>query len=116
MTSEDIEPLKTAIAQTFAREQVRAAYPNIVSESVKIEHDPRLASIVDICDALSNHGYDANVSTNGAELNLYLPHQEYDSKNDATDGEDLSLLSVHANVWLSGMFWFLSMFSYLDGR
>lgn len=116
ISAPDIKPFKKAIAQNFINEQVRAVYPNIVSESIKVEHDPQLVSIFDICHALSNNGYDAKVSTNGADLNLYLPEQEAYSENGPTYGEEPSLASIHANVWLSGIFWFISIMSYEVGR
>lgn len=113
----DVKTVEKAISQNFIRAQVRAVYPNIVSQTVKVEHDPKLVSILDICNTISSYGLkNAQVSVNGADLGMYLPLQEDYPSNRVVYAEEPSLSHVHANVWLSGIFWVLSMVSYQEGR
>jgi copper ion binding protein len=112
----DIKTVEKAISQNFIRAQVRAIYPNVISETVKVEHDPKLVSVLDICNTFSTYGLRATVSVNGADIGLYLPLQEDYPSNQVSYGEEPSLMKIHANVWLSGIFWALSLVSYRDGK
>lgn len=111
--SYNLKGIERAIFRTYNREQVRAIFPNIISDTIKFEHDPSLVSIPDIVDTLAKFNVDALVTLNGAAMNLYLPTKEDYPSNEKSDTE-ASLLTVHLNVWLSGIFWILSMFSYID--
>jgi len=112
--------IETAVARNFIRAQVRAVYPSVPSETVKVEHDPKLVSVQNICDMFQNYYTHGELPTpqihiDGADANLYLPLQEDYPENKVSHGEEPSLLKIHANVWLSGIFWVLSMLSFIDG-
>ena len=116
-----VPQLEKAISSNFIRAQVRAIFPNVPSETVKVEHDPKLVSIRNICDVLQNYSTHgelpvATINVDGADANLYLPLQEDYPENQVSPGEEPSLMKIHANVWLSGIFWVLSMVSYADGK
>ncbi|KAL3920381.1 MAG: hypothetical protein SGILL_003293 [Bacillariaceae sp.] len=116
-----IPQVEKAISKNFIRAQVRAMYPSVPSETVKVEHDPKIASADDICHAFRNLHTNgdlphARISVDGADANLYLPLQEDYPENHVQHGEEPSLFKIHANVWLSGIFWVLSMISYVDGK
>jgi hypothetical protein len=115
MQATDLKTIEKAISQNFIRAQVRAIYPNIVSETVKVEHDPKMVSILDIINTLSTYHLEAKVAVNGADLNMYLPLQEDYPSNHVSYGEEPSLMKIHANIWLSGIFWALSIVSYQEG-
>lgn len=114
----DVKRVEKEIAENFIRAQVRAIYPNVVSETIKVEHDPELVSILDIVRSLENIGLDAELTINGAVAGLYLPSQDdyLTVQNDPYSVEEFSLTKIHGNLWLSGIFWALSMVSYLDGK
>jgi Cd2+/Zn2+-exporting ATPase len=116
-----IPQVEKAISRNFIRAQVRAMYPSVPSETVKVEHDPKLASADDICHTFRNFHTNgdlplAKIGIDGADANLYLPLQEDYPENSVKHGDEPSLFQIHANVWLSGIFWVLSMFSYVDGK
>jgi len=115
MHSADLEAIEKAVSTTFNLDQVRAFYPNLVSKTVKVEHDPNMASILDVVNTLSNYNVCAEVNVDGADLNLYLPLQEEYPSNQVAS-EEPSLMKIHSNVWFSGVFWVLSLFSYGEGR
>jgi Cd2+/Zn2+-exporting ATPase len=113
--------VEKAISKNFIRAQVRAMYPSVPSEMVKEEHDPKLASADDICHNFQNlHTNEelplAKISIHGADANLCLPLQEHYPEYNVKHGDGPSLFQIHANVWLSGTFWVLSMINYVDGK
>ena len=124
-----LETVRKAISQNFIRAQIRAIYPNVLSHTVKVEHDPKLVSTLDICNTLNSYPElpnPATVSVNGADLNLYLPEQENYSNfvggesgptvfNDADMMDQLGIRSIRLNVILSGVFWFISILSFKGG-
>lgn len=115
MQTPHLKILEKAISQNFIRAQVRAIYPNLVSKTIKVEHDPSMVPIRDIVATLSNYHLEVTVTVDGEDLNLYLPVQEDYPSNQVAYGEEPSLMQIHANVWLSGIFWVLSILSYRDG-
>lgn len=106
--------MEETIYQTYGRNEVRAVYPNVVSETMKIEHDPRCVSIDELVDTLARHDCKAAVTLDGAILNLYLPAGQDPRSLDIQEQDEASLMKVHLNVWLSGVFWVLSMLSYKE--
>jgi Cd2+/Zn2+-exporting ATPase len=119
-TTKQLHAVQKAIVQSFIRAQVRAIYPNVVSRTIKVEHDPKFVSILDVCNTLSSYGFDtATVAVDGADLNMYLPLQEdypgfggSNSNNTSMEGDSIWM---HANVVLSGVFWVVSMIGLLGG-
>jgi copper chaperone CopZ len=107
-----MEGIKNAIFHTYIQKEVRAIYPNISSETIKIEHDPSMVSIMDIVKTLEESDITAAVTLDGRTMNLYLPTEEDNSPQNLWDEDVSSVLKVHFNVWLSGGFWVLSMLSY----
>ena len=109
----NVKTLEKAIAQNFIRAQVRAIYPNLTSHTVKVEHNPKLVSILDICQTLdSYHLPESIVVVNGADSNLWLPLQEDYGNEEDVKG---TFGYIHANVILSGIFWVLSIISLKGG-
>ncbi len=117
LDSAQVRTVEKAIAENFFRAQVRAIYANPISETIKVEHDPKQISIFDVCKILATYGLtNAEVSVDGADAGLFLPQQDNSSGNRTPHGDEASLLKIHANVWLSGIFWGMSMASYLEGK
>ncbi|VEU38335.1 unnamed protein product [Pseudo-nitzschia multistriata] len=122
-----VRAIETAVSKAFLRFQVRAVYPSAVSETIKVEHDPNLVSAREIRDFLEEHAGNSNhrkrdgsppfplgarISLDGGEAGLYLPSEDEDPNGPASlpEGGCLARMkSHHANVWLSGVFWILSM-------
>ena len=115
--------VQNLMSQNYIRAQIRAVYPNVLSETIKVEHDPKLVSIIDvISDIQQQHGSSgstikATVIVDGGNTNLYLPLDEdypniTQQPNSYGDDDEPSLLKIHCNIWLSGIFWILSLFSY----
>jgi copper chaperone CopZ len=124
-----VNRVEKSIADSFISIQVRAVYPNAISETVKVEHNPELVSIKEIRDFLRQYATDkdgsfpstAEVCIDGADANLYLPAKE-DYPNHqpinlhSANGGCVSWMKIHhVNVWLSGFFWVLSMVSIVNG-
>lgn len=115
LDNRQVRTVEKAVAQNFIRAQVRAIYPNIISGTIKVEHDPKQVSVLDVCGTLTTYGLtNAHVTVNGADLGMYLPEED-SSANRVSYEEETSLFAIHANVWLSGVFWALSMVSYREG-
>jgi copper chaperone CopZ len=115
LDSHGAKNIENAVFQTYIHNEVRAIYPNVISETIKIEHDPNCVSIEEIVDTLARYDSKAVVTLDGAVLNLYLPAEaDYPSQH-MSEQDETSLIKVHLNVWLSGVFWVLSMLSYKQG-
>jgi copper chaperone CopZ len=126
---DQVNRIEKSIADSFISIQVRAVYPNAISETVKVEHDPELVSIKEVRDFLRQYATDkdgsfpltAEVYIDGADANLYLPAKEdYPNhqpiNNDSANGGCLFWMKIHhVNVWLSGFFWVLSIVSIVNG-
>ena len=129
LNARHLETVRKAVSQNFIRAQIRAIYPNVLSHTIKVEHDPRLVSTLDICHTLDSYPQmpnPATVSVNGADLNLYLPlHEDYSTFvggesgptvfNEADMMDQLGIRSIKINVILSGIFWFISILSFQGG-
>ena len=116
LTTEQIGQVKTLLRDIFEETRVRAVYPNPSSRTIKVEHDPELASILEICGALTSRGVmNVYVAVDGEEAGFYLPESSPSSGFLKAEDEP-SFLRVHANVWVSGIFWILSLISYTEGR
>ena len=116
LSTEHIGRVKMLLRKFFEEAHVRAVYPNPSSRTIKVEHDPELASILEICGVLTSHGLmNVYVAVDGAEAGLYLPESSPCSGLIKTEDEP-SFLRIHANVWVSGIFWILSLISYDEGR
>jgi copper chaperone CopZ len=108
--------VETTIRQNFIRSQVRAIYPNLQSQTIKVEHNPKLVSVLDVCQTLSSCvELPCVVAVNGADLNLWLPLQEEYPNSTMMEHQDNAMMHIHANVWLSGIFWFVSILSLVGG-
>ena len=129
LRADQVHLIERAIAESFIRVQVRAVYPSSISETIKVEHNPDLVSIVDIRDFLRRRAMNmkssfcfpstAEVYIDGADNNLYLPNAD-DYTNQPTirhhNGRCFFWIKrYHINVVLSGLFWILSMISVVDG-
>lgn len=114
---QQVRNVEKNIARNFIRAQVRAIYANPISETIKVEHDPTRVSIFDVCNVLAKDGLTTvQVTVDGADAGLYLPEQNIAAGTEAPYSDEPSLLKIHVNVWLSGIFWALSMFSYREGE
>eukprot|EP00980_Cylindrotheca_fusiformis_P026216 scaffold15514_cov129-Cylindrotheca_fusiformis.AAC.24 len=115
LNSSLLKELEDVLFRSFGRHEVRAVYPNIISQTMKIEHDPNVVSVDHLIERMTHCGCKATVIVDGAMLNLYLPEEVGDSKSQQTlDQDEASFITVHLNVWLSGVFWVLSMLSYRE--
>jgi copper chaperone CopZ len=136
-SAHQVRLVETTIRQNFIRSQVRAIYPHVQSQTLKVEHNPKLVSVLDVCHTLNsssaiaiarsttssrNNNQEASctctVAVNGADLNLWLPLQEdypHPNQQAAMDQQDNAMMQIHLNVWLSGIFWFVSILSLLGG-
>jgi len=133
LTLEGLRPnqsIEKAVADSFISHQVRAVYPSVISETIKVEHDPDLVTITEIRDVLRNYAVNKDgprsfppaveVYINGADANLYLPCEKDYPNQPMIHRKEVGyvswLKSRHVNVWLSGFFWILSMIRLADGK
>ena len=114
LTTGHLPVLAKAISQQYIRPQVRAVHPHVTSRTAKVEHNPQLVSIHDICDVLKQFGLDCSVVTDGQVENLILPllEEEDEATEDAKTNAVMaawqsSQLSTY--VILSGIFWVIAL-------
>jgi Cd2+/Zn2+-exporting ATPase len=107
--------LERSFRQNYIPAQLRAFYPNVQSKTIKIEHNASLLKAEMVAAMLQRVGMQATVAVDGAVENLALPLMEdYDAPiygGMVTDGKS----TLHINVILSGIFWFISMLSFVGG-
>lgn len=111
--SYNLKEIEKAIFRSYSKKQVRAIFPNVISETIKVEHDPSLVSIDNVVHTLTAFKVDALVTIDGEETNMYLPKTKDFTAHQTSDIE-VSFLTMHMNVCLSGIFWILSLFSYME--
>jgi len=127
ITLDSVRRLEKTMRRNYVKAQVRAFYPHIPSRTLKVEHDPtddlNAVSAPDLVRLLRMSGFDeASVVVDGAVENLALPEMDYDETIEERGGmtEDASATStwiggLHFNVILSGICWFVSMLSIVEG-
>ena len=115
LTLAHISLLEKTFRQNYIPAQLRAFYPHVPSKTIKMEHNPSLLHAEAVAVMLQRVGMDASVAVDGAVENLALPLMEdYDTPiygGMIMDGEH----DLHLNVILSGLFWFISILSFIGG-
>jgi len=107
----------------YLQAQVRAFYPHMPSRTVKVEHDPKTVAAPDIVQLLQTLGLEeATVVVDGAVENLALPEIDIEAAMEGRGGmADSSaegstwIGGLHFNVILSGLCWFISILSIVEG-
>jgi len=116
LNSQRIHEVKTLLSKGFEETHIRAAHPNLAARTIKIEHDPEFITVENVCRFLTSHGFTKlHIAVDGAESGLYLPEGNPSSDGLIQKEENSSLLKIHANIWVSGIFWILSTISYVEG-
>jgi copper chaperone CopZ len=117
LTLRHVPLITKALKQNYIRAQVRAFYPHVPSRIVKVEHNPELLGIQLIVDLLTRYGLQASITVDGAVDGLALPLMEdYPSNGFSANLERDDLRSsLRLNVVLSGIFWLVSVLSFLGG-
>lgn len=115
LTTRHTHLLEKSFRQNYIPAQLRAFYPNVQSKTIKIEHNPSLLKAEMVVAMLQRVGMQASVTVDGAVENLALPLMEdYDTPiygGMVTDEKS----TLHINVILSGIFWLISMLSFVGG-
>jgi len=108
-----VQILEQTFRQNYIPAKLRAFYPHLPSKTVKVEHDPSMLKAEAIADLLQSQGIEAVVTINGDEEGLILPLMEdYDTPvYGGMTPENNSGLRL--NVILSGLFWFVSILSFM---
>jgi len=116
LTIGHISLLEKTFRQNYIPPQLRAFYPHVPSKTIKIEHNPALLQAEAVATMLQRIGMEAAVTVDGAVENLSLPLlDDYDTPiygGMIIDEQS----SLHINVILSGLFWFISILSYIGGQ
>jgi Cd2+/Zn2+-exporting ATPase len=107
--------LAKAVRQHFIRAQVRAIHPHVSSRTVKVEHNPQLLELEGLVATLRPYGLDVSVVTDGAAEQLILPlvDEEEEDRQAALRQATHQSSQLSWAVVLAGVFWALSMFSYI---
>lgn len=113
LTHQHCPMLIKAIQQHYIRAQVRAVHPHVTSRTVKVEHNPTLVTVTDICETLNRLGLQTCVVTDGEATKLI----------DSADEQALSLslsstmmkrVNSACFVILSGICWVISLLSVVE--
>jgi len=115
LTNDNIGMIEEAFRQNYVAAQLRAFYPHVPSKTIKLEHNPSLLDVERIANLLKTIELDVSIAINGAEENLALPLlEDYDTPiYGGMEGD--AELRLHLNVILSGVFWFISILSFVGG-
>lgn len=119
LTHQHCPMLIKAIQQHYIRAQVCAVHPHVTSRTVKVEHNPTLVTITDICETLNRLGLQTCVVTDGEAAKLILPLLEEDSADEqALSSSSSSMMQPTSQlslfVILSGIFWVISLLSVVE--
>ena len=122
-TLDEVRRLERAMRKNYLQAQVRAFYPHIPSRTVKVEHDPKTVAAPDIAQLLHTLGFEESVVVvDGAVENLALPEMDTDAAMEERGGmadsssEGITWIGgIHFNVVLSGLCWFISILSIVEG-
>ena len=121
------EVLEKMISHEFNKTEVRAFSVHLPSRTLKVEHDPELASIERIkdliCEGLSehrqtiSHDWDVQVLHDGAVEGLTLPASSAENNSEAginSIEKDGVFGGLKVSIVLSGIFWVVSLLSVID--
>ena len=115
LTLQHIPLLEKTIRQNYIPAQLRAFYPHVVSKTVKLEHNPQLLQAEAVATLMRRYGMETRVAVDGAIEGLALPLlEDYDTPvYGGMQQEEHNSLRI--NVILSGLFWFISVLSFIGG-
>ena len=122
-TLDEVRKLERIMRKHYLQAQVRAFYPHIPSRTVKVEHNPKAVSAPNIVQLLQTLDFEeATVVVDGAAENLALPEIDMDAATVERGGMAESsaegstwIGGLHFNVILSGLCWFISILSIVEG-
>ena len=127
LESKPKEVIEKIISEEFNKTEIRAVSVHLPSRTLKVEHNPRLASVERIkdslCEGLSeprqtlSHDWDVQVLHDGAAEGLTLPTsaQNNDDKSGTDSIENDGVFSgLKVSIALSGVFWVVSLLSVID--
>eukprot|EP00547_Thalassionema_nitzschioides_P001762 CAMPEP_0194215920 /NCGR_PEP_ID=MMETSP0156-20130528/18048_1 /TAXON_ID=33649 /ORGANISM="Thalassionema nitzschioides, Strain L26-B" /LENGTH=1072 /DNA_ID=CAMNT_0038944565 /DNA_START=46 /DNA_END=3261 /DNA_ORIENTATION=+ len=115
LTLDHIAMLEKTFRKNYIPAQLRAFYPHVPSKTIKLEHNPSLLKVESVATLLNRFDMEASVAIDGAQENLALPLlEDYDIP--IYGGMEMdNKSSLHLNVILSGLFWFISILSFVGG-
>jgi len=122
-------PIGKLLRQNFFKDHLRAFHLRAPSRTLKVEHDPELLSAEKVMAVLTTGLKEEDwgsieLAHDGAVEGLQLPVLTSDNQVDGEDmdGEDMLLdgegkcfQGLKINVIVSGIFWILSLLSYVGG-
>ena len=119
LSEEEVELIHEALDDgNLLHGSIRFISPNVASRTIKVEHNPKLASANNVANALMDYGGYANVTVlvDGAIEGLYLPNTMSDMPELQLKGWKCTKRLKHflpkglgINIVLSGIFWFVSI-------
>ena len=121
LTARHVRLLRRCIQQHCIRAQVRAVHPHVAAQRVRVEHNPDLMAAADVAALLQPYGLPATVVTDGAAEQLVLPlldnnDNDHQAAQAAYVGGGTTTRLPPWNVVGAGLFWILSLLSYVDGN
>ena len=113
LTLQHVPIMERAIQQHYVATQIRAFHPHVPSKTIKVQHNPTLLQATTICQLLERYGMAVTIHRDGAVENLALP-MENPPIHGGMQQDDSS--RIHINVLLSGVFWVISLLTYIGGE
>ncbi|KAL7540330.1 hypothetical protein ACHAXR_010036 [Thalassiosira sp. AJA248-18] len=125
-TKDKIEecPIGKVIVQNFFKGSLRAFHLHAPSRTLKVEHDPEVLGAERIMAVLvrglkDGHWGNIELAHDGAAEGLALPELSSENKDEGEDllqeGERRFCRGVKFNIIISGIFWVISLLSFVGG-
>jgi Cd2+/Zn2+-exporting ATPase len=113
-------PISQQLRQNFLRGQLRAFHLHPPSRTLKVEHDPDLLTATRILNVLIHGLKDdscgkIDIIHDGAAEGLTLPEMMDESRDVMDETERQCCVGLKFTIILSGLFWILSLLSYIGG-
>jgi Cd2+/Zn2+-exporting ATPase len=116
----DNKTISQQLRQNFLRGQVQAFHLHPPSRTLKVEHDPDLLTATRILNVLVHGLKDdswgkIDIIHDGAAEGLTLPEMINESRDVIDETERQCCCGLKFTIILSGLFWILSLLSYIGG-
>lgn len=105
--------IQACLDQKFAEAQIKSVSVNEGEKMLAVEHNPYYLTAAGIVEVLASHAYDVQVLSDGSADGMWALSL---MKEDTHDTIEQQSSTVRWTVVLSGIFWIISMFSYIGGN
>ena len=110
----DADAIRACLAEKVSESYVQSICVAVDKKSLLLEHNPYYLNASSIAEILQKHGHRVEISSDGAADGMWpLSHMK---KDETTEDIEHQKSSVRWPVILSGIFWAISMLSFIGGN